>query len=1427
MADSSSGDISSDNVLGRPPQNFQLKRDLSIADVDDLLQKLGRGGSGANGATFSGRYFASIDSGTEFSVLYHEDESSSRLNEESIAKILGAVRNYFLDRKEYVEIARNISTNNKEVYDYYNLLLTGDAKGNTDPHYQQEQEHQTETIERLHELVAIITESGEQGKQTYDTSIPTELQRLVGATLDESWKTVFGEVIQPLHEAELFSAPTLEFSGASYQLPVFRKFLTNWFEALFKDARYTDYFSLLAEQKDTFLLPVEAAAVSFPNQKNSADAEALKRLAEDLPQIIDGILGLKNAAKVMEPFAKKQTPIESGGEADEANEVKEEEEVVLQDQTSLTLQQALQLTEEALVEQLYTLLTIEQQIVDLNLSPALSSSQKSFLQQQVRTEIKIQLIPLIAIQSDLLNPANKLFDEKTNTILAIPFYEWLESYPIIALSNGYFSSFQREQFAELGRTIIQSALPFSQVVNEDVLANEDLGPKAVDAKKLEQLVAEHQQQLADNPEYDSRLFAQTEARLEGVLLAYLQNQGLDQLSSITDIDGLDPTLRNQFRGEIATFLNNLSTEEKLQLKDPAFAAIIAARFNRQILLGRFTSSNLYSRIHSDVQAQLTQQQADIQKSVNAITGENNLLPLSGYGPDYINGLSIEAFNAAFGQNLPLTTSSEQFARYKQQQIEKWRPSYQQASVIQRLMLLYGEDFEFIRALNTPEKLNQIFGLNLPNSLSQNDIIALQNSLINYWQLEITQQLNKRNFEFNTTLQAGKNLSDLDPSDPAVLEYFKQLQAKRVNRPLLGGGPGAPGVGKDDYAFDDERVLSAHQQLYQGSEAFGEYYDKLYVLDTNAGDLKAMMALDQRWKIALLLNQQLQAENAAQQLAFDEATIAAMMAAQLGQTQAYSAKEIQKQGLLSRFAQRFGQQSPAQKAQKVMDKAKTEALLKGAAALDPTLGTILKVSEGIKSLTGLSTKDQLLGVGGLAIAAITNFIQNVATLGGAIGGGLGFLVGGGFTPLSLVTVPTGAAMGNALFDTIGINRSLFDLGGTASNLGSSVPATVSSGVGSGGFGGGAAFGNVAGASVGGFAVLTVVAGITATTTIYSALLLPEQLDISKAVVVRKTASPRSSENPTTISYTVTITPAKNVEVTIKDVSDTFRYSFNQEARDADNLGGAQPTNQPNNSEYTAFLAELQTLSGQTLPPEGVSFEYEADFGSEFAHGKIMNTVTVSFNAVASSESSIASVDGGSASASSSSCFGECPNFDGCFEFIDPANVEGGIAARITGAETNTSSQVWDEVEKERVLLAFSNRAGTSATFTSLACDAGNIKLHRLSGSAYGGWKMSANDIGLYDLAFVDDYGLEYTLIHELGHIIDARNGGKSNGLLGSCAPTYPATCNHGEPFAEAVALYVVHSTYDFSRGINFYDFPNELPDQYEYIQREIFPDAEFR
>jgi hypothetical protein len=168
-------------------------------------------------------------------------------------------------------------------------------------------------------------------------------------------------------------------------------------------------------------------------------------------------------------------------------------------------------------------------------------------------------------------------------------------------------------------------------------------------------------------------------------------------------------------------------------------------------------------------------------------------------------------------------------------------------------------------------------------------------------------------------------------------------------------------------------------------------------------------------------------------------------------------------------------------------------------------------------------------------------------------------------------------------------------------------------------------------------------------------------------------------------------------------------------------------------------------------------------------------------------------------------------EGCFSFES-----GGFVFPNNTHKDRVTSADWNEADKNRILEAFGKRAGTSKMYSDLLCGSGTpLKLYRLPGSQFGGWSpmtLGGDGMGLYNLAFISSYATEYTLLHELGHIIDYRNPGlrqRFNTIRNGSCYSYPAgprnPCNESEAFAEASALYVVYNYFPYKAFKNLREY----------------------
>jgi hypothetical protein len=305
------------------------------------------------------------------------------------------------------------------------------------------------------------------------------------------------------------------------------------------------------------------------------------------------------------------------------------------------------------------------------------------------------------------------------------------------------------------------------------------------------------------------------------------------------------------------------------------------------------------------------------------------------------------------------------------------------------------------------------------------------------------------------------------------------------------------------------------------------------------------------------------------------------------------------------------------------------------------------------------------------------------------------------------------------------------------------------------------------------------------------------EFSPYVDVTKTASPSKIENGTaeTITYTLTITPKDGYVITpnIEGSSDKFSY-----------LGG-DPLSLPDQTETVRGL--LQST------PIGQPMTYTVSMqGTDVL---VTNTFTFSFTAEKDGESVQDDIR-----ARASVTIGN-PKV-GCL-------VEGPSGFNFQGVTSKAWGSDWS-----RILSAFNNRAASNTAFVENLCGQGSVEIYRLPGGftdQYGGWAPGAyngDKLAIYDygLSFTDA-SLEYTLVHELGHILDYRNDSFMPGFMGvwsgSCY-TYPLGCSAGEAFPEGVALYVVGDTYVFTTGK--YDLESSNPAEYNWYKETIFGNEEF-
>lgn len=439
--------------------------------------------------------------------------------------------------------------------------------------------------------------------------------------------------------------------------------------------------------------------------------------------------------------------------------------------------------------------------------------------------------------------------------------------------------------------------------------------------------------------------------------------------------------------------------------------------------------------------------------------------------------------------------------------------------------------------------------------------------------------------------------------------------------------------------------------------------------------------------------------------------------------------------------------------------------------------------------------------------------------------------------------SGGAPGKALQGTAELGKSLASIGGEkigANNLASA--KSIGGTTGPGGLADIASRLSSATTSLGPATSTFIGTGIVMGAATYSSFFLmnhafldPDQLEAqpyeqSKYVSVKKTADPSSITNEAsdkTVRYQIVITPKNNPEtqqpyaIRITQLTDEFNY-----------LGATDDSVTPS---LTSPISQTSPEVPQDFFSEPITLSYQVNM-ADARDILVQNMIDMTFEV-----HNVEDADKENIKSSASVRVGN-PRM-GCFEFADSRSeaVQDG---------QSRSAKPWSEAEKNTIQSRYLRRAGQNARFNQLLCTGEQIVFYRLTpqatvrGVAYGGIRISANELGFYDAAFDYETSLEYTLIHELGHIIDDRNPGLSDSFratgytaatAGSNNPcfTYPLTGNcvgrgrQREAFAEGIVLYTVHSFYQFRTAWQgLYNFPQLNPSEYAWYKANVYDGQEF-
>ncbi len=536
----------------------------------------------------------------------------------------------------------------------------------------------------------------------------------------------------------------------------------------------------------------------------------------------------------------------------------------------------------------------------------------------------------------------------------------------------------------------------------------------------------------------------------------------------------------------------------------------------------------------------------------------------------------------------------------------------------------------------------------------------------------------------------------------------------------------------------------------------------------------------------------------------------------------------------------------------------KGIAKGAAMI-PGVGTAAAAAfAGLSAAIGEKNANKLVAGAGVAAGLLfAKTLHALTTIGGAIGGAIGGIIGSFIGPggILLGTV-VGANVGAAIVPTSWLG--LFGGGGggnlfaakvfptigsaatTATNAAGSLVSSTSTAASTAAQAvqastatsttaaqTAATIAKTAGLNVASavtsLSFLAPLGGITMAgfftlitlTVIFAAFLVPMPFTLtggssqteSLYATVEKTANPSVLENntPTQVTYTIQIAPKTGYQIEIKSVTDTFS-----------NIGGT--TNTP-----TSPLTKENFPAGILSQPTTATYTIELS-GEDTL---VSNTVTFVLDVFDLSGGLVK--QGESVSSIAAVSIGTPPV--GCFEFA-PA---GESISYTAGGQTYTNvSQTITEADQNLFLQSFTRRVAANPTYASLLCSAGPILIHKWppSPSGYYAWAFAANKIGFYAPAWSSGIWFEYTLIHETGHIIDARNGGLRSQFLqvktDSSCYSFPAICSEGEAFAEGMVLYVLYQTlnFNFNSWTGPFPFKSDYPVEYNWYKQNIFGGQEF-
>lgn len=324
---------------------------------------------------------------------------------------------------------------------------------------------------------------------------------------------------------------------------------------------------------------------------------------------------------------------------------------------------------------------------------------------------------------------------------------------------------------------------------------------------------------------------------------------------------------------------------------------------------------------------------------------------------------------------------------------------------------------------------------------------------------------------------------------------------------------------------------------------------------------------------------------------------------------------------------------------------------------------------------------------------------------------------------------------------------------------------------------------------------------------------QERTVSRYAIVNKTATPDEIENNTEedITYEIEIAARTGYSLELKRISDEFTV-----------LGGEATIS----GESPVSVASFE--STRITTPQSVT--YTIPISGEDA--LVINTVTFVVDVYDSSGKIV--LQGESVTTLGLLIIGDPPI--GCFEFAP-----GGIPSEPyseNGQQRQNISKNWEKSDIIKFLQAFIRRVGTNESYLELLCTEGDIIVYKWDphpNRNYFAWVIDKNTIGFYQGFFNSPVEwMEYTLVHESGHIIDGRNPGLKNEYLQiatSCLTyPFPEECSSrpSEYFAEGLVDYVVYQTlfFNFDSWTGMFPFKTNYPAEYNWMRDNIFGGIEY-